>query len=126
MTAQKSIKAIVSVFLFIFLAILASDGLSALSKKKATGKNHAVIIGINNYTSWTKLESPAKDAEAIANVLTKKYNFRKSNITLLTDNTKEKPTLINILTSLGKYTSELTEKDNLFVFFSGQSTEEKG
>ena len=45
----------------------------------------------------------------------------------MTDNTKEKPTLINILTSLGKYTSELTEKDNLFVFFSGQSTEdEKG
>ncbi len=127
MTAQKSIKTIVSVFLFILLAILASEGFSALSKRKSTGKNHALIIGINNYANWTKLQSPAKDAEAIADVLTRKYNFRKSNITVLTDNTKEKPTLINILTSLGKYTSELTEKDNLFVFFSGQSTEdEKG
>lgn len=127
MTAQKSIKAIVCVFLFILLAILASEGLSALSKVKATGKNHALIIGINNYKNWTKLQSPAKDAVAIADVLVQKYNFRKSNITLLTDNSKEKPTLINILTSLGKYTSELTEKDNLFVFFSGQSTEdEKG
>ena len=127
MTVQKSIKAVVSVFLLILLAILASEGLSALSKIKATGKNHAIIIGINNYNNWAKLQSPAKDAEAIANVLAQKYNFRKSNITLLTDNTKEKPTLINILTSMGKYTSELTEKDNLFVFFSGQSTEdEKG
>ncbi|MEE8432072.1 MAG: DUF1566 domain-containing protein, partial [Candidatus Desulfatibia sp.] len=127
MTAQKSIKAIVSVFLFILLVILASEGLSALSKIKATGKNHALIIGINNYKNWTKLQSPASDAEAIADVLAQKYNFRRSNITLLTDNTEEKPTLINILTSLGKYIDELTEKDNLFIFFSGQSAEdEKG
>jgi hypothetical protein len=54
MTSQKSTKAIVSVFLFILLAILASEGLSALSKRQSTGKNHALIIGINGYKNWTK------------------------------------------------------------------------
>jgi hypothetical protein len=70
------------------------------------------------------LKSPVKDAEQIEKILTKKYNFRKSNIILLTDNTRDKPTLVNILTSLERYASRLTSNDNLLIFFSGHSKED--
>lgn len=123
MTIKNSIKFIISALIIFLLAIMAGEGISAL-KLKSAGTNHALIIGIGNYQNLTSLKSPVSDAEALAGVL-QKYNFSKSNITLLTDKTKEKPTLVNILTSLDKYIGTLTEKDNLLVFFSGHSTEDK-
>ena len=125
MTTRKLIKLVISFVVVLLLAILAREGISALSKLKEVGTNHALIIGINSYKNFSTLKSSVNDAEAIAEVLAQKYNFRKSNITLLTDDTKEKPTLVNILTSLDKYISGLTEKDNLLVFFSGHSTEDQ-
>jgi len=105
---------------------MADNGLSAPTSPKipSAANNYALIIGISNYENWPNLESPAKDAEAIARVLSGNYNFKKSNITLLTDNTKEKPTLAGILTALETYKSKLTSKDNLVVFFSGRSEED--
>lgn len=124
MTTKNSIKFIISALIVLLLAIMAREGISAL-KLKAAGTNHALIIGISNYQNLTSLKSPVSDAEALAGVLAQKYNFSKSNIILLTDKTKEKPTLVNILTSIDKYVNTLTEKDNLLVFFSGHSTEDK-
>jgi len=124
MAAKKSLSTTVFVLLVLMLACLTGVGLSAISQRKSTGKNHALIIGVSNYRNWAKLKSPAKDAQAIAKALGQKYNFRKSNITLLTDNTKDKPTLINILTSLDNYINRLTENDNLLIFFSGHSLED--
>lgn len=100
---------------------------SALSGKGRpdTGENHAVIIGIGNYEKWDRLESPTKDAEAIAKFLSERYDFKKSNITLLTDKTADKPTIGNILTALDRNVRNLTEKDNLLIFFSGHSTEDE-
>lgn len=125
MTARKSNKLIVYLLLVLFLAGLASIGVAALSPGKGSGKNHAILIGIGNYRNWPDLKSPPKDAELIARALTQKYNFRKSNITLLTDDSREKPTLINILTILDRHINDLTENDNLLVFFSGHSVEDE-
>jgi len=77
MTAKKSITITVSILLILLLACLTGIGLSA---RKNTGKNHALVIGVSNYKNWSKLKSPAKDAEAIAKALAKQYNFRKSNL----------------------------------------------
>jgi hypothetical protein len=93
-------------------------------EKVGSGTNHALIVGINNYAQWPVLKSPVKDAHRIADTLAQKYNFSKSNITLLTDKTEEKPTLINILTAIEGYVSTLREDDNLLIFFSGQSFED--
>ena len=112
--------------ILLFLAGLTTVGISAISKKSTldSKNNYALVIGINQYDKWADLKSPVKDAEAIQKILIGKYNFKKSNMTLLTDKTKQKPTLTNILNSLGKYSEELTEKDNLLIFFSGHSKEE--
>ncbi|MEA3280703.1 MAG: caspase family protein, partial [Thermodesulfobacteriota bacterium] len=126
MTFFKSTIIAVSILFVLLWASLINEGLSAISEKKVykTGENHALIIGINGYNHWPKLKSPVKDAEEIAKILTDKYNFKKKNIVLLTDKTREKPTLTNILTSLENYLGKLTEKDNLLVFFSGHSSED--
>ena len=98
--------------------------MAAGAKKAGSGTNHALIIGINGYTQWPALKSPVRDAGRIADTLVQKYNFNKANITLLTDRTREKPTLVNILTAIEGYINALKEDDNLFIFFSGQSYED--
>lgn len=115
-----------TVFVVLLWAGFGVDGISAVADKKIadTGTNYALIIGINQYDAWPELKSPVKDAEAIAKVLTEKYDFKKSNIVLLTDSTKEKPDLVNILTYLDKFATELTERDNLLIFFFGHSKED--
>ena len=111
-----------------FLAVLCTGlvGLLAVPGKAkiGSGTNHALIVGINGYTQWPALKSPVKDAHRIAATLTKKYNFSKSNIKVLTDKTPEKPTLINILTAIEGYLKSLKESDNLLIFFAGQSFED--
>ena len=129
MITPRSITTTLWIFLVLFCAGLAAKGLLALSENKSSNAEHnyALIIGISRYDKWTSLKSPSKDAGEIARILTEKYDFKKENITLLTDETKEKPTLVTIFSLLDKYMSDLTEQDNLLVFFSGQSTEdEKG
>ena len=119
MPFAKSIKITFSILLILLLTSPVNEGLSALSGKNhsGSGKNHALIIGISNYDEWPKLESPVKDAEEIAKILTEKYNFKKSNITILTDTTKEKPEKDIILDFLDNYLKKLTEQDNFLVFF---------
>lgn len=126
MTVSKSIAIILVGLVVLFWAGFAVKGISAVSEKNVanSGTNHALIIGINKYDAWPELKSPVKDAEAIAKVLTEKYDFKKSNIVLLTDTTKEKPDLINILTYLDKFATGLTEKDNLLILFFGHSKED--
>ncbi|MBN1626889.1 MAG: caspase family protein, partial [Deltaproteobacteria bacterium] len=118
---------IASLLIILFWSSLANEGLFALSEKLYTdnGINHALIIGIGDYEQWPKLSSPPKDAKEIARILTEKYNFKQENIELLTDDSKEKPTLVTIVTYLDKYVSTLTEKDNLLIFYSGHSTEDE-
>jgi Protein of unknown function (DUF1566)/Caspase domain len=121
MTFPKSIKIIAAALCVILWSSLANEGLSALDP---AGTNHALIIGINNYKGWPKLESPVRDAEELSKILLEQYNFKKANVNLLTDKTKEKPTLVNILTYMDRYINELGENDNLFIFFSGNSFED--
>ena len=99
----------VRILLLCIIIAACSVPLSLLKAAKiGSGTNHALIVGINGYSQWPALKSPVKDAHRIADTLAKKYNFSKSNITLLTDKTKDKPTLINIL----------------LIFFAGQSFED--
>ncbi|PQP35480.1 hypothetical protein C6A37_02300 [Desulfobacteraceae bacterium SEEP-SAG9] len=126
MNFAKSIKIPVLVLYLLFWSSMADKGLSTFTEERDfTGENHALIIGIGNYDHWPKLKSPTKDAEELSRILREKYNFKKSNVSLITDQTIEKPTLVNILTYLDRYLKNLTEKDNLLVFFSGHSIEDE-
>lgn len=126
MTILRPIIITLSALCVLLGASLVNLGLSALPDKGGSGSgiNHALIIGISNYDSMQKLKSPSRDAKEIARILTEKYDFKKQNVVLLTDGSKEKPTRSTILTYLDKYVRELTDKENLLIYYSGHSTED--
>jgi hypothetical protein len=127
MNIPRSIILTSSFLIILLWSTVANEGLFALSTEIVpdNGVNHALIIGIGSYDEWAKLDSPPKDAKEIARILTEKYNFKAENITLLTDDTKEKPTLVNIVSALDRYVSRLTDKDNLLIFYSGHSADDE-
>lgn len=126
MSLRKNIFIAFAVLAAILFSIAAGEMLFAVTKSGEVdvGTNHALIIGISNYDQWDKLKSPSNDAKEIARILTWKYDFKKENVTLLNDGSKEQPTRIGILTYFENYVNELGEKDNLLIFFSGHSSED--
>lgn len=83
---------------------------------KKESKYFALIIGINNYQDplLTDLDNPIKDAERIYNILTTYYTFEKENVQFLKNATRED--IINVLDRLA---NEVSENDNLLIFYAG-------
>lgn len=75
------------------------------------GRYHALVVGNNDYQVLPKLETAIADAEAVAEVLKKTYGFE---VRLLRNASRA-----DILKALNKYCAELTEEDNLLVYYAG-------
>ena len=75
------------------------------------GNYHALIIGNNKHTSLKKLECAKEDAEAMADLLEKKYNFTTD---LILDATRS-----DIILSLDGLRKKLTPNDNLLIYYAG-------
>jgi hypothetical protein len=82
----------------------------------AVAKNFLLLIGINNYQHWPKLNNAVNDVNDIAGVLMSKYKFEFSNVILLKD---EQATRSNIYNSLRGLIEKVSPQDNLVVYFSG-------
>ena len=85
----------------------------------------ALVIGINKYKYAPPLGYAVNDAEAIADILERKFNFPKSNISLLVD---EGATIDTIKKSFSEYTNEkkVGPDDRLLVFYAGHGHTMKG
>lgn len=91
--------------------------MSKLIFKPEYRKSWALIIGINNYLNVSPLGYARNDAEAIANILEKKFDFKKENITLLLD---KEATKKKIMSSFLKFAQEnVKPNDRVLVFFAG-------
>ena len=75
------------------------------------GRYHALIIANDFYESYPQLETPVKDANAIAKVLKQKYGFRTTVVT--------NATRAEIITSIDKIKNQVTEEDNLLIYYAG-------
>ena len=75
------------------------------------GEYHALIIGNDNYVNMTNLRTARNDAEAVARLLKTKYGF-KTNLLLDADR-------YAMLSTLNKLMQELTEEDNLLIYYAG-------
>jgi hypothetical protein len=75
------------------------------------GRYHALVIGNNDYRNLPKLETAVGDAEAVAEVLRRKYGFE---VQLMRNATRT-----DILRALNQYRAGLTEEDNLLVYYAG-------
>lgn len=79
---------------------------------------YALIIGISNYANSNvdlpNLDQPTKDAARLADLLVKKYTFERENIQLLNN-----PTRSEIINSLDNLAENVSDKDNVLIFFAG-------
>ena len=82
------------------------------------GKFYALVIGNNDYANYVDLKTPITDAKAVAEVLNKRYNFD----TRLILNASR----YDILTAINELREELTEKDNLLIYYAGHGDLDEG
>lgn len=79
----------------------------------------AAVIGVDDYQTWPKLSYAANDAQALRDLLIKKYNFKQDHTFLLLD---KEATRQNILSLLGDKLGNpdlVKREDRVFVFFAG-------
>ncbi|MCP4300489.1 MAG: caspase family protein [Gammaproteobacteria bacterium] len=84
---------------------------SAAEDPGAFGRYHALVIANNSYTHFDDLATPADDANAISEILRDRYGFETH---MLYDATR-----YDMLTALNEMRANLTENDNLLIYFAG-------
>ncbi len=85
--------------------------------------SHALIIGIDQYQRWPRLQHAGRDAKALQETLQTRFGFRPENVKLLLDG---EATRANILRALNKLSGkELKRDDRVFVFFAGHGSTRK-
>jgi len=94
----------------------ASGGAPAPAPKKrmpslATGQYYALIIGNKTYSHWPSLRTAEVDARKTAELLEGKYGF-KTRVLLNAGR-------YAILQALNELRNQLTEKDNLLIYYAG-------
>ena len=75
------------------------------------GRYYAVIIGNNNYKNFPELETAVNDAKSVEQLLREKYGFH-TKLLLNADR-------YSILSALNEMRTQLTEKDNLLIYYAG-------
>ena len=89
---------------------------AASTPAKTTGKNYLLLIGVNEYESWSKLHNAVRDCGDIMSLLTTEYQFEPENvITLFND----MATRENILETFESLQDRLTANDNLLIYYAG-------
>jgi hypothetical protein len=83
------------------------------------GKNHGLIIGVDDYSDPAiyDLDNPVADATLLYSVLIGNYMFEPENVTLL-----KNPTRADIINELDELSYTLTTGDNLLIFYAGHGS----
>ena len=81
------------------------------------GNYHALIIANYDYTKVPKLDTPEKDGQEIEKILRTKYGFKTK---LLRNGTR-----YQILSELNKLRADLSEDDNLLIYYAGHGELDK-
>jgi hypothetical protein len=76
-----------------------------------TARPHALLVGNMHYTNVTSLKTPIADVDTIAALLRERYGFE---VTVLHDATR-----YQILSALNRLRQELTNQDDLLLYYAG-------
>jgi len=79
----------------------------------------AAVIGIDAYETWPKLSYAANDAQAVRDVLIKKYNFKPDHTFLLLDKEANRQNILSLLGDKLGNPDLVKREDRVFVFFAG-------
>ncbi len=93
-----------------------TEELDLVFDKQGSGKNFALIIGVNEYPDSVinNLDEPISDAASLAKILVGKYTFDANNVYFLKNATRE-----NIIDAFDMLTKKVTKKDNVIIFYAG-------
>jgi len=75
------------------------------------GKYYVLVIGNNEYKNLRKLKTARNDAEAVSTLLNKEYGYE---VTLLLDATRKQ-----IMDAFSNLRKNLTQQDNLLIYYAG-------
>jgi uncharacterized caspase-like protein len=92
-------------------AIVETDMTARFLESVQPGEFYALVIGNNAYASLPDLATAVFDAQVVAEVLRQKYRFK---VTLLLDASR-----YDILKAMADYRHNLTERDNLLIYYAG-------
>lgn len=101
-----------------------TENASGLPKVQAAptdfyGKSWAVVIGINDYQSWPKLQYAVNDATSVAEHLNSKLGFPKENIITLFDKDATSEKITEVLGYQLADPKVVKENDRVFIFYAG-------
>ena len=96
--------------------IVERKDLTGESYVASKAKNFLLVIGINDYQHWPRLNNAVNDASDITRVLMSDYQFDFENVIMLKN---EQATRNNIYNSLRSLIEKITPRDNLMLYFSG-------
>ena len=80
------------------------------------GKNYILSIGIDDYSSVSKLNNAVRDAKEFTNLLLGRYTFEESDVVEIYNNSA---TRAEIIETFRKLMERLNEEDSLIIYFSG-------
>lgn len=85
---------------------------------------YALIIGVSEYQyagpGLPSLDMPVKDSEKLSVILKEKYTFDSANITILKNPNREE-----IINQFERLALNITDKDNLLIFYAGHGVYDK-
>jgi hypothetical protein len=80
---------------------------------RSDGRNYALVIGINRYKNFDRLQTAVNDATGVADILKSDYGFQTE---LILD---EKATRQNIMKRLNSLKGKLNPEDQLLIYYAG-------
>lgn len=83
---------------------------------EARPTNFLLIVGIDKYEFWNPLSNAVNDAKNVKQALVSKYEVDKQNVFELYDADATKSNIINELIKIKR---DLTENDNLIIYYAG-------
>ena len=107
-------------FRFQLTASVSQEGLSlnidSIPEISSDIAYHAILIGEKDYmdNGFADLETPVTDVKELRELLVKHYDFQERNVMVLTNARGD-----DILDSVERKASTLTENDNLIIFYAG-------
>lgn len=86
------------------------------AKEPILGKYYFLGIGIDRYQQLPNLFNAVRDVKEVSEILLNKYTFEQQDTILLFD---EQATRDNILDTLSRLSEQVSENDNLIIYYSG-------
>jgi hypothetical protein len=77
------------------------------------GRNYALIVGVNRYKNFDKLQTAVNDATGVSDILKKDYGFET---TLILD---ERATRQNIMREVNRFKMDLNPEDRFLIYYAG-------